>query len=262
VQAGRVDATRYLALVENLGAETDRTIWDHVTGFPALSERLDRFARRQAVFDRYVVRLLDTPFASVGWDARPGEPADAALVRRSLIEALGRAGHEAVVREAQSRFAARAHKPIDPAIRPAVLNVVGRYADEATFEALLQRMRSAIDMTDKWEAQAALRQVRDPSLLRRLMGLMLTDELPPATRFSISLTSAMTTGVSSLAGSSCWNTFRHPGQGVAGWTPSRSARRRLGFNDAARADELIALTRLHLDAPPCIRRRKPPTGSA
>src|SRR5256886_13066886 len=122
------------------------------------------------------MRLL----AWAGWDGRPGNPADAALLRRSLIEALGTAGHEAVVREAQSRFAARAGKPIDPAIRPAVLNVTGRYADEATFKTLLEGMRSAIDMTDKWEAQAALRQVRDPRLLRRLMELLLTDELPPS----------------------------------------------------------------------------------
>src|SRR5207247_10809050 len=102
------------------------------------------------------------------------------LLRRSLIEALGRAGHEAVGREAQCRCAARTEKPIDAAIRPAVLNVIGRYADQATFEALLERMRSATDMTDKWEVQSALRQVRDPSLLRRLMELMLTDELPPS----------------------------------------------------------------------------------
>src|SRR6266850_2394721 len=142
-QAGRVDATRYLALVENLGAETDRTIWDHVIGALRFLRELIESPGNQAVFDRYVARLLETPFARVGWDPRPGEAADAALLRRSLIEALGRAGHEAVVREAQSRFAARAEKAIDPAIRPAVLNVIGRYADQATFEALLERMGSA-----------------------------------------------------------------------------------------------------------------------
>src|SRR5207245_4937598 len=106
-QAGRVDATRYLALVESLGAETDRTIWDHVTGALRFLRELIDSPGDQAVFDRYVARLLEAPFARVGWDVRPGEPADAGLLRRSLIEALGRAGHEAVVREAQSRFAAR-----------------------------------------------------------------------------------------------------------------------------------------------------------
>src|SRR3989442_3179053 len=248
-QAGRVDATRYLALVESLGAETDRTIWDHVTGALRFLRELIDSPGDQAVFDRYIARLLEAPFARVGWDRRPGEAADAALLRRSLIEALGRAGHETVVREAQSRFAASAGKPIDPAIRPAVLNVIGRYAHPATFEVLLERMRSATDMTDKWEAQAALRQVREPRLLRRLMELMLTDELPPSDavfnlthigddsgRVELALPVLLAHLPAILAKTSP--------RGRPHVLPDAAS----GFTDAARADELIALTRTHLDA--------------
>jgi aminopeptidase N len=248
-QAGRVDVTRYLALVENLGAETDRTIWDHVTGALRLLRELIDSPGEQALFDRYVARLLEPPFARVGWDARPGEPADAALLRRSLIEALGRAGHEAVVREAQSRFAARAEKPIDPAIRPAVLNVVGRYAGQSAFEALLERMRSATDMTDKWEAQSALRQVRDPRLLRRLMELMLTDELPP----SDAVFNLTHIGDDSGRVELVWRfVLEHLPAILAKASPRGRPHvlpdAALAFTDAARADELIALTRAHLDA--------------
>jgi aminopeptidase N len=248
-QAGRVDATRYLSLVENLGAETDRTIWDQVTGALRFLRELIDSPGDEAVFDRYVVRLLEPPFASVGWDPRPGEPADAGLLRRSLIEALGRAGHEAVVREAQSRFAARAEKPIDPAIRPAVLNVVGRYADPPTFEALLERMRSATDMTDKWEAQSALRQMRDPSLLRRLMELMLTDELPP----SDAVFNLTHIGDDSGRAELGWRFVLEHLPAILAKASPRGRPHVLpdaasAFTDAARADELIALTRTHLDA--------------
>jgi aminopeptidase N len=248
-QAGRVDATRYLALVENLGAETDRTIWDQVTGALRFLRELIDSPADQAVFDRYVARLLETPFAGVGWDPRPGEPADTGLLRRSLIEALGRAGHEAVVREAQSRFAARAEKPIDAAIRPAVLNVIGRYADPATFEALLERMRGATDMTDKWEAQSALRQVRDPSLLRRLMELMLTDELPP----SDAVFNLTHIGDDSGRVELGWRFVLEHLPAVLAKASPRGRPHVLpdaasAFTDAARADELIALTRTHLDA--------------
>jgi aminopeptidase N len=249
VQAGRVDTTRYLALVENLGAETDRTIWDHVTGALRFLRELIDSPGDQAVFDRYVEWLLETPFAGVGWDPRPGEPADTGLVRRSLIEALGRAGHEAVVREAQSRFAARAQKPIDPAIRPAVLNVVGRYADPRTFETLLEWMRGATDMTDKWEAQSALRQVRDPGLLRRLMELMLTDELPP----SDAVFNLTHIGDDSGRVELGWRFVLEHLPAILAKASPRGRPRVLpdaasAFTDAARADELIALTRAHLDA--------------
>ncbi len=248
-QAGRVDATRYLALVESLGAETDRTIWDHVTGALRFLRELIDSPGDQAVFDRYIARLLEAPFARVGWDRRPGEAADAALLRRSLIEALGRAGHEAVVREAQSRFAASAGKPIDPAIRPAVLNVIGRYAHPATFEVLLERMRSATDMTDKWEAQAALRQVREPRLLRRLMELMLTDELPPSDAVFNLTHIGDDSGRVELA----WRFVLEHLPAILAKTSPRGRPHVLpdaasGFTDAARADELIALTRTHLDA--------------
>jgi len=46
-----------------------------------------------------------------------------------------------------------------------VLNVTGRYADPATFEALLERMAQRRRHDRKVEAQAALRQVRDRGLL-------------------------------------------------------------------------------------------------
>jgi len=247
-QAGRVDVTRYLALVESLGAETDRTIWDQVTGALRFLRELIDSPGDQAVFDRYVARLLEAPFARAGWDARPGEAADAALLRRSLIEALGRAGHEAVVREAQSRFAARAEKPIDPAIRPAVLNVIGRYADEATFEALLERMRSGVDMTDKWEVQAALRQVRDPRLLQRLMELLLTDELPP----SDAVFNLTHIGEDSGRVELVWRFVLEHLPAVLAKASPRGRPHVLpdaasGFSDAARADELIELTKAHLD---------------
>jgi aminopeptidase N len=250
VQAGRAGVTRYLALVENLGAETDRSIWDHVTAALRFLRELIDSPGDQAVFDRYVARLLEAPFASVGWEARPAEPADTPLVRRSLIEALGRAGHEAVVREAQSRFSARAQRPIDPAIRPAVLNVVGRYADPPAFDSLLERMRSATDMADKWEAQSALRQVRDPGLLRRLMELMLTDELPPSDAVFNLTHIGDDNGRAELG----WRFVLEHLPAILAKASPRGRPHVLpdaasAFTDAARADELIALTRAHLDAP-------------
>jgi aminopeptidase N len=248
VQAGRADVTRYLALVDNLGDETDRTIWDQVIGslrfFGDLVDKTDE----RAAFDRFAAGVLEKPFARTGWDPRPGEEPDTALLRRSLIAALGRLGHPEVVREAQARFASGV--PLDPAIRPAVLDVVGRYADESAYRALLAKMRSATDMNDKWEALSALRQVRDPALLTRLMELMMTDELPP--------------------GDAVYN-LTHLGGDKAqvelGWgfvlsrlpeVLAKASERQRPYvlpnaawssSDGARADELLSLTRARLGEP-------------
>ena len=130
-----------------------------------------------------------------------------------------------------------------------MLNVTGRYADQPTFEVLLERMRSATDMTDKWEAQSALRQVRDTSLLRRLMELMLTDELPP----SDAVFNLTHIGDDSGRVELGWRFVLEHLPAILAKASPRGRPHVLpdaasGFTDAARADELIALTRTHLDA--------------
>src|SRR3989454_12183950 len=180
MQAGSLDAGQYLALVDALGDEDDPRIWEHVIAALRFLRELIDAPADQAAFGRAVARVLGKPFTRVGWSAQPNEGADRALLRRLLADALGRAGDAATVREAQARFAARESKPIDAAVRPALLNVVGRYADEATFEALLRWERSATDAEIKGQVRSAMRNVSDPELLRRRLGLLLaTDELPP-----------------------------------------------------------------------------------
>ncbi|HMG60461.1 MAG TPA: ERAP1-like C-terminal domain-containing protein, partial [Burkholderiales bacterium] len=117
------------------------------------------------------------------------------------------------------------------------------------FEALLERMRSAADMTEKWEAQAALRQVRDPRLLRRLMELLLTDELPPSDAVFNLTHIGDDSGMVELA----WRFVLEHLPAVLAKASPRGRPHVLpdaasAFTDAARADELIALTKAHLDA--------------
>jgi len=248
VQAGQADVTRYLRLVDRLGNETDRTVWGQVIeSLRFLRELLDTPADR-AAFDRYAAGIFAKPFGRAGWDAAPGENADTPGLRGSLIEALGLAGDEKIVREARARFAARESKTIDPAIRPAVLNVVGRHADQAAFDALLGMMRSATDVESKWQAQSALRHVAEPKLQRRWMELLLSDELPP--------------------GEAVWN-LNHVAQQSEDPEPAwqfvranlakvyakASPRGRVyvlpesatPFADTTRADELLELTKANLD---------------
>ena len=248
VQAGRADVGRYLELVEKLGNETDRNIWDQVIDSLRFVGDLFDDEGDRAAFDRYVVKMLERPFARVGWDARPGESPDIRALRRSLIDALGRAGYEPVVRKAQARFAASARTPIDPAIRPAVLNVAGRYADEATYRALLEKMRTATEVEDKSQALSALRQMRDPALVQRLMELMLTDELPPGEAV-FNLTHLRGGPAQAEQG---WRfVLAHLPQVFAKASPRGRQYVLPGaaseFNDPAHADELLTLTRKHLE---------------
>jgi len=249
VQAGQAEVTRYLRLVDRLGGETDRTVWGQVIESLRFLRELIEAPADRAAFDRYAAGLFAKPFGKAGWDAARGESAETPGLRSSLIEALGLAGDPKIVREARARFAARESKAIDAAIRPAVFNVVGRHADQAAFDALLGMMRGATDVESKWQVQSALRHVAEPALQRRWMELLLSDELPP--------------------GEAVWN-LNHVAQQSENPEPAwqfvranlakvyakASPRGRVyvlpeaavPFADAARADELMELTRAHLDA--------------
>ncbi len=250
VQAGRLDVTRYLALAESLSGETNRAVWDQVIGALGFVRDLIDDSAQVEAFQGYVARVLRVPFARVGWERRPGESEDAAQLRRALIDALGRADDPDVVAEAKARFAARRTQPVDPAIRPAVLNVTGRHADEAEFEALLAMLRAATDVSDRWEAESALRRVRDPRLAGRFMSFMLaTRALPPGEAVVTLARVGADSGQKELA----WDfvTEKLPAilakaspRGRVYVLPQAAA----PFADAARADELLELTRAKLDA--------------
>ena len=248
-QAGSAEATRYLRLIDRLADETDRTVWEQVVeSLRFLRELIDAPADR-AAFDRYAAGIFSRPFARAGWDPRPGEDPDMPELRRKLIEALGRSGDEKVVREARARFAARDAKGIDPSIRPAVLNVVGRHADSAAFDALLSMMRGATDVESRWQVQSALRQVADAKLQRRWMELLMTDELPLGEAVWNLNHVASESENPELA----WQFIR---ANLAAVYAKASPRGRVyvlpetaaPFADAARADELMQLTKAHLDA--------------
>jgi aminopeptidase N len=248
-QAGSADATRYLRLIDRLADETDRTVWEQVVeSLRFLRELIDAPADR-ATFDRYAAGIFSRPFAVAGWDPRPGEDADMPGLRRLLIDALGRAGDPKVVAEARVRFAAREAKAIDPSIRPAVLNVVGRHADAAAFDSLLAMMRGATDVESKWQVQSALRQVADAKLQRRWMELLMTDELPPGE----AVWNLNHVAAESENPEFAWQFIR---ANLAAVYAKASPRGRVyvlpetaaPFADPARADELLQLTKAHLDA--------------
>jgi hypothetical protein len=152
------------------------------------------------------------------------------------------------VREAHARFAARASRPIDAAVRPALLNVVARHADDATFEALLQWLRSATDAALKVDLRTALRHLASPERLRRWLELLLaTEELSPGDAVHDITHSGQDSGQGELT----WQFVRANLPAVLAkasargraWVLPEAAR---ASADAARADELVALTREQL----------------
>jgi aminopeptidase N len=180
VQAGRAEPSSYLALVENVGADDRRPVWDQIiTVFSALN-RLSRDRPERPALQRYISAKLRPVFDRLGWDGSGSGDDDDTLLRGSLIWTLGELGDEAIIAEAKRRFAGFLRDPqsLPGALRDSVTHVVGITADRAMYDTLLALARKSTVTNERLRYYFAAAAARDPALARATLDLALGDEVP------------------------------------------------------------------------------------
>ena len=178
-RAGYLDPGRPLALASAYGNETDYTVWAD------LSENLRAYdivlADRPCheSFRAFARGLYQIIYASLGWDARPGESHLTKLLRPMVIGLLGRYGDPKVNAEALRRFdrAAAEGMPVAPDLRVAVYGQVVESRGSEGYEAVLALYREAELHEEKNRCLRALGCGADPGLLRRTLEFSLSDEV-------------------------------------------------------------------------------------
>jgi aminopeptidase N len=181
--AGLQPASDYLDLVQATPADADPQIWSDIArSFDALNDDYAVDARRRSVLRAFAIARLTPVFERVGWLARPGEPDPAKNLREDLIRTLGSLGDPKVIAEARRRYAAQSSDPaaVPAALRKAILAVVARHADAATWERLHAAALAEKTPLIKDDLYANLSSTEDATLARRALDLSLTDE-PGAT---------------------------------------------------------------------------------
>jgi puromycin-sensitive aminopeptidase len=143
LQAGRIDASRYLALVRALRGERDRAvlftaldrlrwIWDHAVG-----------PGETAAFGTAVSDLFAPVLDDLGFEARSVDGDDERELRDIAIRAMGEvAAAPLVVREAGARIDAHlGGRPQDPNLVAALAAVAATAGDAALHTRYLERIR-------------------------------------------------------------------------------------------------------------------------
>jgi aminopeptidase N len=180
VLAGRAPVSLCFGLVEKLPASTDLAereqiinVLDFVNGLLVGSSERERF-------QRYARSLLRPTFATLGWEPKPDEPPNAGRLRASLIGALGHLNDPEVIAGCRERFEKYlAHsESLPPDLRAPVLAVVGRYADEKTWNKLHELGLKTTSIEDQQNYYEALACATDPKLVKKTLAIALTDELP------------------------------------------------------------------------------------
>ena len=180
VEAGRAPVALYFGLVEKLPASTDLAereqiinVLDFVNGLLVGSSERERF-------QRYARSLLRPTFATLGWEPKTNEPPNAGRLRASLIGALGYLNDPEIIAGCRERFQKYLAHPesLPPDLRAPVLAVVGRYADEKTWDKLHELGLKTTSIEDQQNYYEALACATDPKLVKKTLAIALTDELP------------------------------------------------------------------------------------
>jgi hypothetical protein len=148
-------------------------VLDFVNGLLVGSSERERF-------QRYARSLLHLTFATLGWEPKPNEPPKAGRLRASLIGALGYLNDPEIIAGCRERFQKYLAHPesLLPDLRAPVLAVVGRYADEKTWNKLHELGLKTTSIEDQQNYYEALACATDPKLVKETLAIALTDELP------------------------------------------------------------------------------------
>jgi aminopeptidase N len=168
-------------------------LWLQVIDAFAHVDRLERGRPGRVGFQAYARSVLRPAFDRVGWNAAVNEPEDVTILRSELISALGELSDPEIAAESRRRFAVFLENPasLDVNLRDALVGVVGRNADQQTYDALGKLARTAGNGREQMRYYSAMARASDPKLIQQTLQLTLTDELAPERASELILIVAM-----------------------------------------------------------------------
>ena len=180
VQANRAPVSLYFGLVEKLPASIELAEREQLINVLDYINRLLIGGPERKKFQRYARSLLLPTFKGLGWEPKAGEPSTAVNLRASLITALGDLDDSAIIAGCRERFEKYLTDPasLSPDLRPPVFAIVGRYADEKTWDQLHELGLKTTSIEEKQNYYNALAGAIDPKLVKKTLPIALTDELP------------------------------------------------------------------------------------
>ncbi len=180
VQANRAPVSLYFGLVAKLPASTELAEREQLINVLDFVNQLLIGSPEREKFQSYARSLLRPTFETLGWEPKAGEPPSAGNLRASLVTALGDFDDQEIIAGGRERFAKYLTGPhsLAPDLRPAVFAIVGRYADDKTWNQLHELGLKTTSVEETQNYYNALAGAIDSKLVKRTLPIALTDELP------------------------------------------------------------------------------------
>ena len=249
VQADRAPLSLYFEAIGRLPAAAELAEREQILNAYDYIDRLILGTPAHDSFQNYARAHLRPHFDALGWEPKSNEPPRSSLLRADLIDALGHYGDKEIITGCQERFQKYLKEPksIPPDLRAAIFNVVGRYADEATWKKLHDLGLKTTSIEEKQNYYDALARTTDPKLINRTLQIALTEELPTSRAVHLVSRVARCSEHPDLA----WQFARAHMKELLAKTDALGANRYapslfVFFSDAARIDEIQAYAKKNL----------------
>jgi aminopeptidase N len=182
-EAGAAPVDGYLDLSQKVALDADTTVWRQVIETLEAIDSLYAGLPSRAAFREFARGTLAPLFARIGWEAKPGEADNVAVLRETVLYALGQFGDRPVVGEAGRRFQVFVTDPksLPAAIRLPTLRIAGLWADQNLYDTLHDLAVKATDPVDKDQLFVSLASAQDSLLAKRSLGIALGAEPSPST---------------------------------------------------------------------------------
>jgi puromycin-sensitive aminopeptidase len=173
--AGLQPASDFLDLVAATAPGADPQVWGRVAGLlDSIGDMYGKDEQRRKVFDRFAIARLAPLLTQLGWEGHAGEASTTVNMREGLIMALAGFGDADTIAQARKRYA----QPDSgsPALRRAILEIVARYANADSWNAMRAQAQAEKSPLIKDQLYTLLAASKDPVLAKRALELALTDE--------------------------------------------------------------------------------------
>lgn len=181
-KSGHVKTSSLLELLESFEDEDQYVVW------VAIAERVNVLASVfyqqpqdfQQALEKFQRKLFSKAAAKLGWEPKASDDYRSTLLRKLLLTNAGCASDEAVVKEAQKRFASYVGgdaSALNQNLQSAAFEIVVQHGDEPDFEKVLKCWRDATATDQKLAAIGALTAVRHPALIQQLLDISISDEV-------------------------------------------------------------------------------------
>ena len=181
VMADRMQLDSYLKLVAKYGAEPRYAVWDAILNNLTGLDQLAAATPERPPVRRFLVDPAGPKLARLGWDEKAGEAIEGRQRRARLAGVLAGAGDPAAIAKWRARFQRYLADPssVSPSMIDIVIGVAGRYADQATYDALAVRATQTKSNEERNRFSGALARSSDPALAARTLQMALSPQLPP-----------------------------------------------------------------------------------